>query len=108
MSDRGGCIVCGVVMGGEADPLRCHDCVENKYMEQTGTLATFIRITDSGPVAIEAAPPPLDGLTVERLARAVIITNLGPDFGKTGAAAVDYATRLAAEYAALRDEGETT
>ena len=59
MSDRGGCIVCGVVMGGEADPLRCHDCVENKYMEQTGTPTTFIRMTDSGPVAIEAAP--LDG-----------------------------------------------
>lgn len=51
MSEFGGCIVCGVVLGKD-DVLRCHDCVYNELMEQTGTKARFIQLTDTGPVEL--------------------------------------------------------
>jgi hypothetical protein len=49
VSTYGGCIVCGVVLGKD-DKLRCRDCVADAYMEATGAKATFVRLTNDGPV----------------------------------------------------------
>jgi hypothetical protein len=56
-----GCIVCGISMGGEADPLRCHDCVEEQSMVDCGNPPMLIGLTETGPVA----------LNVERIAAAL-------------------------------------
>lgn len=54
MSDYGGCLICGQVLSRD-DNLMCSDCDRNDYMKQTGTLAKYIMLTDSGP--IEVGPP---------------------------------------------------
>lgn len=56
MSDHGGCLVCGVTLSGpgRGEDLLCSDCQENGYMQNTGTTATLVRMTDDGPVRVES------------------------------------------------------
>jgi hypothetical protein len=51
LSDYGGCIVCGQVIGKD-EYLRCSDCANNYYMVQTGTKAKYIYLADFGPVDV--------------------------------------------------------
>jgi len=44
-----GCIVCGVSI--DITKLRCHDCIEQRYAEDTGT-ETVVRIGKNGPVEL--------------------------------------------------------
>lgn len=61
MSALGGCLVCGQVLGPD-DDLRCSDCRTNQYMEQTGTKATFVQLTDHGPIDADYVPDALEAL----------------------------------------------
>ena len=57
MSEYGGCLVCGVVLGGpdRGEDLLCADCQSNYYMSQTGTTAKLIWVTDAGPRRVSEA-----------------------------------------------------
>lgn len=48
-----------------------------------------------------------EALDVKALARAVVVTDVPDGFGYTGAAATEYATSLAREYAAAIKENQT-
>lgn len=80
MSENGGCIVCGVTLGRD-EGLRCSDCVGDHYMEQTGTKARYVRLTDEGPVdyteAVEKALGATDKRRLERLESAVLAAYVG-------------------------------
>ena len=52
-SEFGGCIVCGVTLSADEE-LRCSDCRANGYMENTGTLAELVIVTENGPINVTA------------------------------------------------------
>ena len=49
MFDFGGCLVCVVVLAPD-DDLMCADCRRDGSMQQCGSRAAYIQLTDAGPV----------------------------------------------------------
>ena len=73
MSEHGGCLVCGATLGLK-ESLMCGDCRAEGSMQQTGTRAQYVRLTDTGPQDASEEVARLQALArlAERLAGATL------------------------------------